>query len=261
MAIDISATADRIIAAVDSGVPMDRLIDPVDHPTKADAFRVAQEVVRRRVAAGDAVVGFKLGNIAKAMQDKFGVDEPDYGYLLASQFEAENLTLTSRRFIEPFVEVEPAFVLKHAVGGPNVTAVDIMQATDFVVPALEIIDSRVANWEIDIFDTIADGGSCGAVIVGGAPRKLSEVNLADTTGDVLFDDEVKATGNTNAAYGNPIGAVAWLARRISEYDVGLDPGKLILPGSILAAVRMEPGHRIAGRFRGWGEVSFDYVAG
>jgi 2-keto-4-pentenoate hydratase len=158
------------------------------------------------------------------------------------------------------VEVEPAFVLKHSVGGPNVTAVDIMAATDFVVPALEIIDSRVKDWEIEIWDTLADGGSCGAVIVGGAPRLLSEVNLANTAGDVLIDGQVAATGNTNAAYGNPIGALAWLCRRISEYGIGLEAGQLILPGSILAAERLEPGHRVTGRFEGWGEVSFDYVS-
>ncbi|WP_031470234.1 2-keto-4-pentenoate hydratase [Sciscionella sediminilitoris] len=258
MAIDIDGTTERLIAAQDSRSPVEKLLDEADNPTKADAFRVAQEVVRRRVAAGDAVAGFKLGNIAKAMQTMFGVDEPDYGYLLASQFRPENLTIDEKEFIEPFVEVEPAFVLKNNVGGPHVTAVDIIAATDFVVPALEIIDSRVLHWNISIYDTLADGGSCGAVIVGGSPRKLSEVDLADTPGEVRFDDEVKATGNTSAAYGNPIGALAWLCRRVAEYDVGLQAGQLILPGSILAAERLVPGHRVTGSFAGWGEVSFDY---
>lgn len=258
MAIDISGTAERIITALTSRSPVDKLIDEADNPTKADAFRVQQEVVRRRVAAGDAVAGFKLGNIAKAMQTKFGVDEPDYGYLLASQFRPENLRIDENEFIEPYVEVEPAFVLKNSVGGPHVTAVDIIAATDFVVPALEIIDSRVRNWNIGIHDTIADGGSSGAVVVGGCPRTLSEVDLADTPGEVRFDDQVKATGNTSAVYGNPIGALAWLCRRIAEHDIGLEAGKLILPGSILAAEKLVPGHRITGSLAGWGEVSFDY---
>ena len=260
MAINIVGTAERIIAAQESRSPVDKLIDEADGPTKADAFRVQEEVVRRRVAAGDAVAGFKLGNIAKAMQAKFGLDEPDYGYLLASQFRPENLTIDADEFIEPFVEVEPAFVLKRSVGGRHVTAVDIMAATDFVVPALEIIDSRVRNWNIGIYDTLADCGSSGAVIVGGNPRKLSEVNLADTPGEVRFDEEVKAKGNTNAVYGNPIGALAWLCRRIAEYGVGLEAGQLILPGSILAAEKLVPGRRVTGSFTGWGEVSFDYGA-
>ncbi len=260
MAINIVETAERIIAARESRTPVDTLIDEADGPTKVDAFRVQEEVVRRRVAAGDAVAGFKLGNIAKAMQTKFGVDEPDYGYLLAGEFRPENLTIAEDGFIEPFVEVEPAFVLKKNVGGPHVTAVDIMAATDFVVPALEIIDSRVRDWNIGIYDTLADGGSSGAVIVGGSPRKLSEVDLGDTPGEVRFGDEVKAKGNTNAVYGNPIGALAWLCRRIAEYGVGLEAGQLILPGSILAAEKLAPGHRITGSFAGWGEVSFDYEA-
>ncbi len=259
MAINIIETAERIIAAQDSRTPVDTLIDAASAPTKADAFRVQQEVIRRRVAAGDAVAGFKLGNIAKAMQTKFGVDEPDYGYLLAGQFRPENLPIAADEFIEPYIELEPAFVLKTAVGGPHVTAVDIMAATDFVVPALEIIDSRVRDWNIEIHDTLADCGSSGAVIVGGTPRKLSEVNLADTPGEIRFGGTVKAKGNTSAVYGNPIGALAWLCRRISEYGVGLEAGQLILPGSILAAEKMVPGDRITGHFEGWGEVSFDYT--
>lgn len=260
MAIDIVETAERIIAAQESRSPVEKLIEEADGPTTADAFRVQQEVVRRRVAGGDAVAGFKLGNIAKAMQAKFGVDEPDYGHLLAGQFRPENLTVADDEFIEPFVEVEPAFVLKRSIGGAHVTAVDVMAATDFVVPALEIIDSRVRDWNIGIHDTLADCGSSGAVIVGGCPRRLSEVDLADTPGEVRFDDEVKATGNTHAVYGSPIGALAWLCRRIAEYGVGLEAGQLILPGSILAAERLVPGHRVTGSLAGWGDVSFDYEA-
>lgn len=259
MAINIIETAERIIAAHDSRTPVDRLIDDADGPTTADAFRVQQEVIRRRVAAGDAVAGFKLGNIAKAMQTKFGVDEPDYGYLLAGQFRPENLTISAAEFIEPFIELEPAFVLKKSVGGAHVTAADIIAATDFVVPALEIIDSRVRDWNIAIYDTLADCGSSGAVIVGGSPRRLWEVNLADTVGEICFGGEVRAKGNTAAVYGNPIGALAWLCRRIAEYGIGLEAGQLILPGSILAAEKMVPGQRITGRFEGWGEVGFDYI--
>ncbi|MGV9709786.1 2-keto-4-pentenoate hydratase [Gordonia sp. NPDC003424] len=259
MAINIIDTAERIIAAHDSRTPLDTLIDPASDPTTADAFRVQQEVIRRRVAAGDAVAGFKLGNIANAMQTKFGVDEPDYGYLLASQFRPENLPISADEFIEPFVELEPAFVLKRSVGGAHTTAVDIIAATDFVVPALEIIDSRVRDWNIEIYDTLADCGSSGAVIVGGSPRKLSEVNLADTTGEIRFGGEVKAKGNTSAVYGNPIGALVWLCRRISEYGLGLEAGQLILPGSILAAEKMIPGRQIVGHFEDWGDVAFDYT--
>ena len=260
MAIDIAQTADRILEAKANRRPVDSLVRSEDEPTIADAFRVQQEVIRRQVEAGDSVAGFKLGNIAKAMQTKFGVDEPDYGYLLASQFYPENLPRSEDEFIEPYIELEPAFVFKRDVGGPHVTVADIIAATDFVVPALEIIDSRVRNWNIGIFDTLADSGSSAGIILGSQPRSLSEVNLSDTPGVITFDGETVAEGNTAAIYGSPLSALVWLCRRVAEYDITLRAGQLILPGSCLAAAKMIPGTRIAGRFEGWGEVGFDYVA-
>jgi len=257
--INIAATADRIMQARQQRIPVEKLID-AEGATIADAFRVQQEVVRRQVQAGDRIAGFKLGNIAKAMQEKFGVDEADYGYLMASQFYPENLPISEDEFIEPFVELEPAFVLKKDLGGPNVTVADVLAATDFVVPALEIIDSRVKDWKIGIFDTLADSGSTGGIILGGQPRKLSEVNLADTTGSISFNGETVASGNTNAIYGNPVSAMMWLCRRIAEYGITLRAGELILPGSCLAAAKMVPGTKVTGQFDGWGEISFDYTA-
>ncbi len=260
MPINIVETAQRILDAKASRSPVDVLVHVEDGPTVADAFRVQQEVIRRQVEAGDRVVGFKLGNIAKAMQAKFGVDEPDYGYLLASQFYPENIPRSEDEFIEPYVELEPAFVFKRDVGGRHVTVADIISATDYVVPALEIIDSRVRGWNIGLFDTLADSGSSAGVILGGQPRKLSEINLSDTPGAITFDGDVVAQGNTNAIYGSPLSALVWLCHRVAEYDITLKAGQLILPGSCLAAAKMIPGTRITGRFEGWGEVGFDYAA-
>lgn len=260
MTLNIAETAQMLIDARTLRQPLDSLIDESLNPTTADAFAVQQELVRRNVAAGDAVAGFKLGNIAKAMQDKFGVDEPDYGYILASQFYPENLRIKETEFIEPFIELEPGFVLKKDLGGPHVTAAEVMAATDFVVPALEIIDSRIKNWNIGLFDTLADNGSIGGIIIGGQPRKLSEVNLANQPGVIEFDGKEVARGNTSEVYGNPISAIAWLCRRIAEYDVTLKAGQFILPGSCLAAEKMIPGTSITGRFEGWGEISFEYAA-
>lgn len=261
MAIHTNQVADLIEEAHRTKKPVESLIGPADSSdTKHDALRVAQEVVRRRVQAGDRQVGFKLGNIAKAMQDKFGVDEPDYGPLLASQFYSENLAISESEFIEPFVELEPAFVLKKDLGGPNVTPFEVMSATDFVLPAIEIIDSRVKDWNIGLLDTIADGGSVGGVITTAQPRKLSELNLSNLAGEIRYDGKAVASGNTSAIYGNPVSAIAWLVRRISEYGLTLKAGDFILPGSCLAAEKLVPGVEVSGVFEGWGEVNFEYTA-
>lgn len=261
MTINIDEIATRVIRARQTRTPVDVLIGSGEGgDTRRDAFRVGEEVVRREVANGDRIAGFKLGNIAKAMQDKFGVDEPDYGYLLASQFYPENLKIPAGEFIAPFVELEPGFVLKKDLGGPTVTAADVISATEYVVPAIEIIDSRITNWEIGILDTIADGGSVGGVIIAAQPRTLSEVNLADTEGEIRYDGKVVASGNTSAVYGNPVSAIAWLCRRVAEFGVTLKAGDFILPGSCLAAEKLEPGTKVTGSFAGWGEVSFEYGA-
>lgn len=261
MVININETASRLIEAKRTGVPVETLIgsgEPGD--TRMDALRVAQEIVRRRELLGDRQLGFKLGNIAKAMQNKFGVDEPDYGPLLASQFYSENLRISEQEFIAPFVELEPAFVLKTDLGGSSVTPFDVVSATDYVLPAIEIIDSRVKDWNIGILDTIADGGSVGGVITSAKPRKLSEVDLANTQGEVRFNGELVASGNTSAIYGSPVSAIAWLCRRVAEFGISFRAGDFILPGSCLAAERLHPGTKVTGSFTGWGDVSFEYVA-
>lgn len=261
MTINVNEVSDRLIEAKRTGIPVEELIGsgaPGD--TRLDALRVAQEIVRRRVQAGDRQVGFKLGNIAKAMQDKFGVDEPDYGPLLASQFYSEGLRIAGGEFIAPFVELEPAFVLKTDLGGPTVTPFDVVSATDYVLPAIEIIDSRVKDWDIGILDTIADGGSVGGVITSAKPRKLSELDLADTRGEIRYNGELVATGNTSAIYGSPVSAIAWLCRRVAEYGITFNAGDFILPGSCLAAEALPLGTEVTGTFVGWGDICFEYTA-
>ncbi|MBE2998677.1 2-hydroxypenta-2,4-dienoate hydratase [Nocardiopsis sp. HNM0947] len=183
------------------------------------AFRIQQQGVADRVAAGDRVVGYKLGNIAKAMQDAFGLDRPDYGHLLAGTFVPEGLAVDRRNHVEPFVELEPAFVLKEGLSGPSTTAADVISATAYVLPAIEIIDSRFENWDIDLPDTLADNGSTGAVVLGGAPRRLEDVDLRDMHGQVTHDGEVLSEGSTREILGNPVSAIAWLADRLAPLGV------------------------------------------
>ncbi|KAI8222273.1 hypothetical protein K4K54_007017 [Colletotrichum sp. SAR 10_86] len=241
--------------------------EPIDPPAKTwgsldpdSAFEVQRVTVKNGVSKyGDRLVGYKLGNIAKVMQDAFGLDQPDYGFLLASTFIYEGTTLPRKDYIKPFVELEPAFVLKGHLKGPNVTVADVINAIDYAIPAIEIIDSRVKDWAIGLADTLADNGSTGAVILGGTPRRLTDLTLSNTRGILRFNDREVMTGNTRNVLGNPISAVAWLVNKLSKYDVEFSPGQVILPGSCLQAVPMEePGHWSC-TFEGWGTIEFDVV--
>lgn len=239
---------------------------PIQAPTKtwpaldADGgFKVQQISAEEAIKNGDRLVGYKLGNIAKVMQNAFGLDHPDYGFLLASTFIYEGTTVSLKKYIKPFVELEPAFVLRGALRGPNVTVVDVINAIDYAIPAIEIIDSRVQNWEIDLPDTLADNGSTGAVILGGTPRKLTDLTMRDTRGTLRFNGREIMSGNTANILGNPLSAVAWLVNRLAAYDIEFQPGQVILPGSCLQAMPMEEAGRWTCTFEGWGTIEFDVV--
>ena len=256
--MDIETIARSIVDATDRREPLDRIFPDETGLTPDRAFRVQQEVVRLKVERGDAVAGVKLGNIAKAMQNRFGIDQPDFGYIMAHQFHPENVTLPSEDYIQPFVELEPAFVLKRPLGGKHTTSADVIRATDCVIPSLEIIDSRVRDWDIGIFDTLADSGSTGAIVLGSQPRSLSDVNLADMPGRIDIDGRTVLTGHTPEIYGSPISAIAWLCRRLSEYGITFSEGDVVLPGSCLEAIEMQPGTDLEGVFEGWGGVRVRY---
>ncbi|GIZ49514.1 hypothetical protein CKM354_001254400 [Cercospora kikuchii] len=239
---------------------------PIQPPTRTwpeltpdDAFRIQQITLHNRLQYGDRLVGLKLGNIAKVMQDAFGLDQPDYGSLLASTFTYEGTSIDLKNFIKPYVELEPAFILKKPLRGPNFTIADVISAVEYFLPAIEIIDSRVRDWEIGLPDTLADNGSTGAVILGGTPRRVEDLVLSDTKGALYFNGREVIRGNTSNVLGNPLAAVAWLVNRLAAFDVTLEAGHVVLPGSCLQAVPMwEAGHW-KGVFEGFGSVQFEVV--
>lgn len=239
---------------------------PIDPPSKTwpaldadSAFKVQQVNSEYAIKNGDRLVGYKLGNIAKVMQTAFGLDHPDYGFLHASSFTYEGTPLHREKFIKPFVELEPAFVLSKDLKGPHVTVADVINAIDYAVPAIEIIDSRVKNWNIGLADTLADNGSTGAIILGGSPRKVTDIALNDIQGILEFNGTEVMRGNTRNVLGNPLGAVAWLANRLAEYGIEFKAGQVIMPGSCLQAVPMEKEGRWTCTFEGWGTIEFDVV--
>ncbi|MCH2172689.1 2-keto-4-pentenoate hydratase [Myxococcota bacterium] len=224
-----------------------------------DAYEIQQLNIRRRVAAGATIRGHKVGLSSRAMQQMMGVNEPDYGHLLDDMFVFEGDQILVEKMCMPRVEVEVAFVLRKALPGRSCTVADVLRATDFVLPAIEVIDSRVRDWKIGLIDTIADNASSGRVVLGGNPKRLTDLpDVRRVEARLHLDGQEVARGCADAVLGNPATAVAWLARRLATYQVTLEAGHVIMPGSCTRAFDVGPGSRVCADFDALGgvEVSF-----
>ncbi|WP_102027629.1 2-keto-4-pentenoate hydratase [Salirhabdus sp. Marseille-P4669] len=224
-----------------------------------EAYQIQLENVKRKLSLGHRIVGKKIGLTSKAMQSMLGVNEPDYGHLLDSMALENGADVEVSTLLQPKVEGEIAFVLKEDVKGPHVTAMDILKATDYIVPAIEIVDSRIKDWKITLPDTIADNASSGLYVLGGKPTKVSDIDL-ELIGMVLMKNgEVANTGVGAAALGNPAVCVAWLANRLAEFNIALHAGEVILSGALSAAIEGQKGDQFTVKFAHLGEVSVRFV--
>ena len=223
--------------------------------TTQDAYAVQLEVIKQKLAEGQTIVGKKIGLTSLAMQKLLGVDEPDYGHLLDGMVVENGSELIFERVMQPKVEAEVAFVLKKDLKGPNVSPLDVIQATDYVLPSLEIVDSRVKDWKIKLQDTIADNASSSHYVLGGKPVAIDQVDLALAGMVLTKNGEIINTGVGAAALGNPINCVAWLANKLSEFDITLKAGEVILSGALSAAVEAKPGDVFTAKIAHLGEVS------
>jgi 2-keto-4-pentenoate hydratase len=224
-----------------------------------DAYHVQLSIIERKKSEGAIVVGMKAGVTSKVIQQMFGVNEPDYGHLLDYMMVHEGENIECSRLIQPKAEPEIAFVLAEDLSGPGVTAADVLSATKYVLPVLEIIDSRIADWKIRLPDTVADNASCGRVVIGGNVRRIDAFDLR-LVGVVLEKNgEVIATGAGAAALGNPANAVAWLANKLATLNQSLKANQLILPGSLTTAIPVSPGDHIRATFDHLGSVSIRFT--
>ncbi|MFN8020131.1 MAG: 2-keto-4-pentenoate hydratase [Acidimicrobiales bacterium] len=224
-----------------------------------DAYEIQLTNIRRRLDAGALVRGHKVGLSAKAMQNMLGVHEPDYGHLLDDMFVDEGASIPMSRFCQPRAEIEVAFVLGQRLQGPGVTVADVVRATDYVLPSIEIVDSRVTDWKIKIQDTVADNASSAALVLGGRPTRLADVDPALIGATLRKNGEVVETGCSGAVLGNPVIAVAWLANKVARFGVTLEPGHVIMPGSCTRMVPIAAGDHIRADFDVLGHVAVRFV--
>lgn len=246
--------AAALIAAYD-GEPLSPLTETHPDLTLEDSYEIQLLLVRSRLAAGRTVKGHKVGLTSAAMQKQLGVDQPDYGHLFDDMFFAEHAPIPIDFFVQPRIEPEVAFVLKKPLAGPGVTVFEALAAVDFVLPALEIVDSRIEDWRIGLLDTIADNASSGAVVLGGRPSPVDLVDLR-LAGCVLTKNaEVVATGAGGAVLGSPINSLVWLANTVGALGVELEAGHVVLPGSCTSMVPVVAGDTVTATFAGLGSVT------
>lgn len=223
------------------------------------AYDVQLESIQRKVNQGKRVVGKKIGLTSIAMQELLGVSEPDYGHLLDSMVVENGDKITPDRVLQPRVEGEIAFVLRDTLKGPKVTTLDVLQATAYVLPALEVVDSRVADWNIKLPDTIADNASSGLYVLGGQPVSVDQVDLAQIGMVLEKNGDIMNTGVGAAASGNPAHCVAWLANKLAEFDIALEAGEVVLSGALSAAVHAHPGDHFRARLAHLGEATVGFA--
>jgi 2-keto-4-pentenoate hydratase len=224
-----------------------------------DAYEIQLRNIRRRVAAGRRIVGHKVGLSSLAMQQMMGVNESDYGHLLDDMVLSEDTPVDASRYLIPRVEVEVGFVLGEDLPGEGCTVEDVIRATEYVVPAIELIDSRIADWKIGIFDTIADNASSAGLVLGKERRKPDELDLTAIDATLTRNGEQVATGRSDAVLGNPAIAVAWLAQKVASFGVRLEAGHVVLPGSCTRAYDVKAGDAVVAAFEGLGTVSVSFV--
>jgi 2-keto-4-pentenoate hydratase len=257
---EIDDLAGQLAAAYRSNKPVPRLT--ASHPslTVEQAYAVQLRQVEKWTTAGRRVCGHKVGLTAAVMQRQFGVDQPDFGHLTDDMFYPESTPIRPDAFLSPRVEPEIAFLLGKDLRGPGVTTARAIQAVDAVVPALEIIDSRIENWDITLADTIADNASSGGVVLGSRAIALRDVDTR-LTGCVLYrDGAIAATGAGAAALGSPLNALVWLANTLGALGTALEAGSVVLSGSITSAIPIAPGQSVTAVFHQLGSVTATLAA-
>ena len=226
-----------------------------------DAYRIQEAFIARRLAGGARIKGYKVGLTSKAMQEMSGSTEPDFSAMTDDLFIPEDTPVPATRFFDPMIEIEIAFVMKEALRGPGILPMDVIRATDFVVPAIEIVDFRVARAPgMNIIDTVADLAACGGVVLGANPRRLDAIDIRRVRGAILQNGEVLQAGEASAVLGNPVTSVAWLANKLGEFGVTFEPGQVILTGSFVRAFPVKAGDEILCQFdQGLGDVATSFV--
>lgn len=259
--IDIARAAERLHQAEKTRVQIRQLSQ--DHPdiTIDDAYAIQKTWIDIKVGEGRVIRGHKIGLTSKAMQSALNIDEPDSGILFDDMFFADGGLVPTDRFIGTRVEAELAFVMKHRLAGPNCTMFDVLNATDFVIPALEILDTRIERVDPKtkatrkIFDTIADNAANAGIVLGGRPIRPLDADMRWIGALCFRNGQLEETGLAAAVLNHPATSVAWLVNKIAPQGHALEPGQVVLAGSFIRPIETKKGDTIQADYGAYGSVS------
>lgn len=251
--------ADELERAERDRVAIDPLVARHPDIDVVDAYEIQLINIRRRLDSGARVVGHKVGLSSKAMQQMMGVDEPDYGHLLAEMEVYEDVPVEADRYLFPRVEVEVGFILGADLPGADCTEEDVLAATVAFAPSIELIDSRIKDWNIGLADTISDNASSAGFVLGKERVAPKDIDIKSIDAVLTRNGEVVAEGRSDAVLGDPVIAVAWLARKVASFGVRLKAGDVVLPGSCTRAIDARPGDAFHAEFAGLGSVRLQFT--
>jgi 2-oxo-hept-3-ene-1,7-dioate hydratase len=254
----LEAAAVALLKAEESAKPTKRISERWPDVTLDDAYAISALVAEKKLSSGQRLIGHKVGLTSKAMQAASKIDEPDYGHVFDSMLIPNGSAVPYSRFCVPRVEPELTFILNAPLKGPGITLVDVMRATEYVVPSIEIIDARVEEPR-KIFDTISDNGAGAGLILGGRPSCPHDIDLARVGAALLRNHDIEETGLAMGVLTHPAASVAWLANKLSEIGRSMEPGHLILSGSFTRPVWAQAGDTIAADFGELGTVVVSFT--
>ena len=258
---EIQRAAERLHRAEQTRTQIRQLSQDHADITIADAYAIQKAWIGIKVAEGRIIKGHKIGLTSKAMQSALNIDEPDSGILFDDMFFADGGLVPSDRFIATRVEAELAFVMKQRLAGPDCTMFDVLNATDFVVPALEILDTRIERVDPTtkatrkIFDTIADNAANAGIVLGGRPIRPLDADLRWIGALCFKNGQLEETGLAAGVLNHPATSVAWLANKIAPHGLALEPGQVVLAGSFIRPIETRKGDTIQADYGPYGSVS------
>lgn len=248
--------ADRVLQAQDNAAPMAKLTDDFPDLSIAHGYDVQDELTRRWVARGDRQVGVKAGLTSRAKMEQMGVHLPGFGVLMASMARPENGVIDTAALIHPRIEAEIAFVMNADLHGEDVTLAQVIAATDYVIPAVEVIDSRFENFKFDLPSVIADNCSSARYVTGGRPLDPRGMDLRTLGVVIEVNGEIRALGASAAVLGHPAEAVRMLVTHLAQRGQSLKAGSFVMTGGITEAIPVAAGDTVLARFQDMGSVSF-----